>query len=374
MVSLSSIKKHYYIWWKNLDKPIFSIIIILFVTGLFFSLVSTSLVASNKLNTNDFAFFFKHSVFIILGLSIILFLSSIDKNKLYQFSIFMFCISMVLLILVPVIGVEVKGSKRWLDFILLPRFQPVELLKPFFVVIVSLILCSKYQLNLSIKYLISLLVALSVSLLLVIQPDIGQTLLISSCWAILVFVSGINIYFFLIFALLSVLSFLYLVVFVPKFTYIKMRILSFFNSETGTHNFQSDKAIESISSGGFFGKGLGEGVLKNRVPEAHTDYIVSVISEEFGVLSIIFILFIFLIFIYFVFKKIRFEDDVKIKLILTGCISLILFQALIHIGVNIRLFPTTGMTLPYLSYGGSSIISVSLLSGIILNLTKRRIS
>ena len=374
MVSLSSIRKHYYSWWKNLDKPIFSIIIILFITGLFFSLVSTSLVASNKLNTNDFTFFFKHSIFIILGLSIILFLSSIDKNKLYQFSILMFCISMVLLILVPVIGVEVKGSKRWLDFILLPRFQPVELLKPFFVVIVSLILCSKYQLNLSIKYLISLLVALSVSLLLVIQPDIGQTLLISSCWAILVFVSGINIYFFLIFALFSVLSFLYLVVFVPKFTYIKMRILSFFNSETGTHNFQSDKAIESISSGGFFGKGLGEGVLKNRVPEAHTDYIVSVISEEFGVLSIIFILFIFLIFIYFVFKKIRFEDDVKIKLILTGCISLILFQALIHIGVNIRLFPTTGMTLPYLSYGGSSIISVSLLSGIILNLTKRRIS
>ena len=374
MVSLSSIRKHYYSWWKNLDKPIFSIIIILFITGLFFSLVSTSLVASNKLNTNDFSFFFKHSIFIILGLSIILFLSSIDKNKLYQFSILMFCISMVLLILVPVIGVEVKGSKRWLDFILLPRFQPVELLKPFFVVIVSLILCSKYQLNLSIKYLISLLVALSVSLLLVIQPDIGQTLLISSCWAILVFVSGINIYFFLIFALFSVLSFLYLVVFVPKFTYIKMRIISFFNSETGTHNFQSDKAIESISSGGFFGKGLGEGVLKNRVPEAHTDYIVSVISEEFGVLSIIFILFIFLIFIYFVFKKIRFEDDVKIKLILTGCISLILFQALIHIGVNIRLFPTTGMTLPYLSYGGSSIISVSLLSGIILNLTKRRIS
>ncbi|WP_440937649.1 FtsW/RodA/SpoVE family cell cycle protein [Candidatus Pelagibacter sp.] len=374
MVSLSSIRKHYYSWWKNLDKPIFSIIIILFVTGLFFSLVSTSLVASNKLNTNDFAFFFKHSIFIILGLSIILFLSSIDVNKLFQFSIFMFGISMVLLILVPVIGVEVKGSKRWLDFILLPRFQPVELLKPFFVVIVSLILCSKYQLNLSIKYLISLLVALSVSLLLVIQPDIGQTLLISSCWAILVFVSGINIYFFLIFALLSVLLFLYLVVFIPKFTYIKMRILSFFNSETGTHNFQSDKAIESISSGGFFGKGLGEGILKNKVPEAHTDYIVSVISEEFGVLSIIFILFIFLIFIYFVFKKIRFEDDVKIKLILTGSISLILFQALIHIGVNIRLFPTTGMTLPYLSYGGSSIISVSLLSGIILNLTKRRIS
>ena len=156
--------------------------------------------------------------------------------------------------------------------------------------------------------------------------------------------------------------------------YIKMRIISFFNSETGTHNFQSDKAIESISSGGFFGKGLGEGTLKNRVPEAHTDYIVSVISEEYGVISIILIIILFLIYIYCVFKKISFEEDDKIKLILTGCISLILIQALVHIGVNIRLFPTTGMTLPYLSYGGSSIISISFLSGIILNLTKRRVN
>ena len=162
--------------------------------------------------------------------------------------------------------------------------------------------------------------------------------------------------------------------FVPKFAYIQKRIFSFFNSENGTHNFQSDKAIESISSGGFFGKGLGEGTLKNRVPEAHTDYIVSVISEEYGVISIILIIILFLVYIYCVFKKISFEEDDKIKLILTGCISLILIQALVHIGVNIRLFPTTGMTLPYLSYGGSSIISISFLSGIILNLTKRRVN
>ena len=126
-------------------------------------------------------------------------------------------------------------------------------------------------------------------------------------------------------------------------------------------------------SGGFFGKGLGEGTLKNRVPEAHTDYIISVISEEFGVISIILILFIFLSFIFLVFKKIDIENNNKIKLILTGCITLILMQAMIHIGVNIRLFPTTGMTLPYLSYGGSSIVSVSILSGIILNLTKRKL-
>ena len=140
----------------------------------------------------------------------------------------------------------------------------------------------------------------------------------------------------------------------------------------GTHNFQSDKALESIISGGFFGKGIGEGTLKNRVPEAHTDYIISVISEEFGVIFIMLILLTYLVLIFSVLKKVYKENDKKIKLILTGSISLILMQAMIHIGVNIRLFPTTGMTLPFLSYGGSSIISISIMSGIILNLTKRK--
>ena len=119
--------------------------------------------------------------------------------------------------------------------------------------------------------------------------------------------------------------------------------------------------------------GIGEGTIKNRVPEAHTDYIISVISEEFGVIVIMLILVLFLVFIYSIFKKVEKESDSKTRLILIGCVSLILLQAMIHIGVNIRLFPTTGMTLPFLSYGGSSIISVSILSGIILNLTKRKV-
>ena len=161
---------------------------------------------------------------------------------------------------------------------------------------------------------------------------------------------------------------------IPKFEYIKNRILSFLSPSSGSHNFQSEKAIDAITSGGFFGKGIGEGTLKNKVPEAHTDYIVSVISEEFGVIVIILLLFLFLFFIYSVFKKVYKEDNERIKLVLVGSITLIVLQALIHIGVNIRLFPTTGMTLPFLSYGGSSIVGVSILSGIILNLTKRKIN
>ena len=365
--------KFYYQWWKNIDKSIFLIISLLFLIGLFFSLVSTSLIASDKLDTNSYFFFFKHLVYILIGIFIIFIFSSLKTNQLFRYSYFLFFITLFALLLVPIVGVEVKGSKRWIDLFFLPRFQPIELLKPFFIIMISTILCSVRTSNIYLKYLLSIVLVSIIGLFLIMQPDIGQTLLIIFSWAVLIFTSGVSIFLLFGLSTIAIISLVYLIMYVPKFDYIQGRIFSFFNRDTGTHNFQSDKAIESITSGGFFGKGIGEGTLKNRVPEAHTDYIISVISEEFGVVAIILILFLFLIFIYMVFKKINFEKDDKIKLVLIGCVSLILMQATIHIGVNIRLFPTTGMTLPFLSYGGSSIISISIISGIILNLTKRKI-
>ena len=127
-------------------------------------------------------------------------------------------------------------------------------------------------------------------------------------------------------------------------------------------------------NGGLFGKGIGEGTLNSKVPEAHTDYIISVISEEFGVVVVIVIMLIYLLLSFQVMKKIDKEKDPKIKLILLGCITLLLLQTFIRVGVNIGILPTTGMTLPFLSYGGSSIISTAILSGVILNLTKRKVS
>ena len=374
MINISSLNSMYYNWWKNIDKTIFLLIIFLFSLGLFFSLVSTSLIASDKLDTNNYFFFFKHLTYIFIGLATLVFFSSLSEKNLFRISIYLFFVTLFLLFLVPIFGTEVKGSKRWLNFFFLPQFQPIELLKPFIIIFVATILCSEKNYNIYIKYLLTIIAIIPTCLLLIMQPDIGQTLLVFLSWAIIVFVSGINLLFILIFISFAILTLLYVVFFIPKFIYIKSRILSFFNPDAGTHNFQSDKAIEAISSGGFFGKGIGEGTLKTRVPEAHTDYIVSVISEEFGVITIIFLLILFLFFIYSVFKKIYLEKSEKNKLVLTGAISLIIFQVLIHLGVNIRLFPTTGMTLPFLSYGGSSIIGVSILSGIILNLTKRKIN
>ena len=374
MLNSNLIYKLYYDWWKNIDKSILLLIILLFSLGLFFSLVSTSLIASDKLDTNSYYFFFKHLFYIGIAIFFVIFFSSINQANLFRTSIVLFIICFIFLILVPIIGIEVRGSKRWLEFPFLPRFQPIELLKPFIIIMVASVLSTEKGKNIYYKYFLSFIVIVPIMFLLITQPDIGQTFLIFLTWLSLIFISGISLVIFFIFFGIILSLLLYLLFFIPKFEYIKDRIESFFNPVSGTHNFQSDKASEAIINGGFFGKGIGEGVLKNRVPEAHTDYIVAVISEEFGAIIILVLMMIFLFFIYQVFKKLYFEKSNKVRLILVGSITLILLQALIHIGVNIRLFPTTGMTLPFLSYGGSSIVGTAILCGIILNLTKRKIN
>ncbi len=374
MLFNNSVYKFYYSWWKNINKSVLFLIIILFGFGLFFSLVSTSLIASDKLDTNSYYFFFKHFSYIGIGVFTIILFSSLNHNDLIKISKILFVLCLFFLILVPIVGVEVKGSKRWIDFIFFPRFQPIELLKPFLIVIIAQVLSYENKKNVYYKYFLSFLIIIPVILLLIAQPDIGQSFLIFLTWLSLIFISGINLVIFFVFFGLVLSSLIVVVFFFPnKFGYILIRLKSFFDPTSG-NNYQSEKASEAIINGGFFGKGIGEGTLKNRIPEAHTDYIVSVISEEFGVLFIILLMIIFLFLVYQVFKELYFENDNQIKLILVGSISIILLQALIHIGVNIRLFPTTGMTLPYISYGGSSIISTSILSGIIINLTKRKIN
>ncbi len=361
----------FYDWWKNIDKFLLFLILGLFLLGLFFSLVSTSLIASDKLDTKSYYFFLKHFAYIVLAIGILIIFSFLNQKILSRLSLILFLVAFLSLLLVPFLGIEVKGSKRWLDLLFLPRFQPVEIIKPFLIVSLSLMLTIQNR-RLYFKYFLSSLFILPILMLLIYQPDIGQTILISMVWLSLIFISGINIFIFFIFFFVVGLTVSYLVLFIPKFDYIKIRLLAFLDSSSG-NNYQAEKATDAIINGGFFGKGIGEGTLNSRVPEAHTDYIVSVISEEFGAIIVIAILFIYLIFSYRVIRKINLVNEDLSKLILSGCISLILIQTFIHIGVNIRILPTTGMTLPFLSYGGSSIVSTAILSGLILNLTKRKL-
>ena len=358
-------------WWRNIDKTILSLILLLFFLGLFFSFSSTSSVIGEKLNKESYFFFLKHFVFVVIALIIIFFISLQKREIIKAYLPYFFIISLLLLFLVPLIGTEIKGAKRWLDIPLLPRFQPIEILKPFFILILAQIISSQIIHNLYRKYFYTLVLLLAVLFLLIIQPDLGQSVLLFSSWLVMVFSSGINFIILVIFFLICVLIFISILFFFPnKFGYIFFRLKSFIDPTKG-ENYQSEKALEAIKNGGFTGRGLGEGVLKDRVPEAHTDYMFAIIAEEFGAILLLLLIIIFLFFSYKVLHKLLDEKDEYTKLVLVGLISLLLIQTFIHIGVNIRLLPTTGITLPFLSYGGSSIVGSAIIAGLILNLTKK---
>tara|TARA_B100001093_G_scaffold229671_1_gene220187 strand:+ start:757 stop:1947 length:1191 start_codon:yes stop_codon:yes gene_type:complete len=356
-------------YWRNIDKNILFSFFILFFLGLFFSFSSTSSLAGERLNKTYYFFFSKHLIFTVLALLIMFVISAIQTSLLKKITIPLFGIFFVLLILVPILGVEVKGAKRWLDLYFF-RLQPIELLKPFFILMTVKVLTSNDLKNSQIKYLFSFLLLCSVIILLIDQPDLGQSILLIGSWIATVFVSGVSLTyifsFFLIFAVL-IISLLFLMP--EKFGYIINRLITFIDPSKGD-NFQSSKALDAIKQGGLKGQGMGEGILKDSVPEAHTDYIIAIVSEEYGSVISILIISIFLYISFRIIKNCIVQKDEFLKLSLCGLSSLLIFQTFIHIGVNTSLLPTTGMTLPFLSYGGSSLIGSAILAGIILNYTK----
>ena len=358
-------------WWRNVDKQILILFVFLFLLGLFFSFSSTTSVMSEKMNKQTYFFFIKHLIFVSISLFLILAISVKEKKKLIKFLLFLFIISIIILALVPIFGVEIKGSKRWMDFHIFPIFQPVELVKPLFIIFVAKTIVLNEKMNIYGRYLYSFIVLLFIAIFLVNQPDLGQTLLLVLTWTTMIFVSEFSIFVLLILGLVFLSFIVLLIFFLPeKFGYVLLRIKTFVDPKAGD-NFQSQKALDAIKQGGLTGQGMGEGILKDEVPEAHTDYIIAVISEEFGAIFVLFIVMIFLFISYKVLNKVFLEQDEFIKLALLGLVSLLIIQTFIHIGVNTRLLPTTGMTLPFLSYGGSSLIGSSIIAGIILNFTRK---
>ena len=355
-------------YFRNLDKQILTSFILLLLLGIFFSFSSTSFIADERLNKEYYFFFQKHLLYASVSFTIMIFLSLLDTSFLNKILMPIFLIFFFTMILVPIIGIEVKGAKRWLNFYIF-RFQPIEFIKPFFILIIAQILCSNWIKNLNLSYFLSFLLLLTIVSLLAMQPDLGQSVLLVGVWISVIFISGFNIY--LLFIMLSFISIglLSLIIFLPnKFEYITSRVTSFFDpSKSG--NSQASKATEAIREGSLKGQGVGEGILKERVPEAHTDYVLAVISEEFGSIVSILIISIFLFISFRVIKRIINLNNSFYKLALCGLISLLVFQTFIHVGVNANLLPTTGMTLPFLSYGGSSLLSSGIIAGIILNYT-----
>ena len=355
-------------YWRNIDKNILFSFLALFFLGIFFSFSSTSSLASERLNKDFYHYFSKHLTFSLLAIVVMFSISYVKISFLKKSILPIFIISFLLLILVPFIGVEIKGAKRWLDLIFF-RLQPIELIKPFFVLITANLITRGKEKNSNYSYFLSLSILLIIVILLLNQPDFGQSILLITTWVSIVFISGIKMsYIIILFCLMLIFSIILLVTFPEKFGYITQRLTTFFDPTKGD-NFQTDKALAAIKQGGLKGQGMGEGILKESVPEAHTDYIIAVITEEFGSIISIFVITIFLYIIIKNCIKTSYENS---KIALCGLSSLLIFQTFIHVGVNTSLLPTTGMTLPFLSYGGSSLIGSSILAGVILNFTKNR--
>tara|TARA_B100001248_G_scaffold259244_1_gene244901 strand:+ start:129 stop:1244 length:1116 start_codon:yes stop_codon:yes gene_type:complete len=356
-------------YWRNIDKKIFVCFLVLFLLGLFFSFSSTSSLAGERLNKDYYFFFTKHLIFTFLALLIMISISLVNTTFLKKIIIPLFIFSFVFLALVPFIGVEVKGAKRWLNLYFF-RLQPIEILKPLFILATVKVLTLEKLKNSQIKYLFSFLLLSAVIILLIDQPDLGQTILLILSWGATVFISGVSLVYIIGFFSIFLISFSSLLYFMPqKFGYIIDRLASFIDPSKGD-KFQSSSALDAIKLGGLKGQGMGEGILKDSVPEAHTDYIIAIISEEYGSIISVMIILIFLYISFRIIKNCINQNDQLVKFSLCGLSTLLIFQTFIHIGVNTNLIPTTGMTLPFLSYGGSSLMGSAILAGIILNYTK----
>jgi cell division protein FtsW len=370
---LRNLLKFFFInYWRNIDKKILFCFLILFFLGLFFSFSSTSSLAGERLDKDYYFFFTKHLLFTLLALLIMFLISIVKTEFIIKFTSHLFIISLILLALVPIIGVEVKGAKRWLDLYFF-RLQPIEILKPLFILITVKILTFEKLKDSQIKYIFSFILLSSVIILLIDQPDLGQSILLTGSWVATVFISGVSLTYIFIFFFLFVISLSSILFFLPeKFGYVINRLVTFFDPNQGD-KFQSSSALDAIKLGGLTGQGMGEGILKESVPEAHTDYVIAVISEEYGSIVSIMILMIFLYISFRIIKNCFNQENQFLKVSLSGLATLLIFQTFIHAGVNTNLLPTTGMTLPFLSYGGSSLIGSAILAGLVLNYTKNKV-
>jgi len=341
-------------WWLSIDKLNFILIISLGITGV---------ILSFSVNEN-FYYINRHSIFFIISILFLVFFSQLGDKNIRRVSLFSFFILIFMLLLVFLLDFEIKGAKRWLKIFSF-TIQPSEIIKPFFIILTAW--CIAQTIN-SKKYYIIIMFVFFVILLsfIILQPDLGMTILIATTFFCQLFVAGLPlllVFFALGFLITITISSYYL------FDHVKNRISSFF--DTGADTYQIDLSIKAFQSGGILGKGPGQGILKERIPDASTDFIFAVAGEELGfIFCLIIILIILSIIIRTLIYVLKIQDPYKM-IAITGLISSFGLQSLINIFSSIGLIPTKGMTLPFVSYGGSSMISISVLFGFLLSLTNK---
>jgi cell division protein FtsW len=353
-------------WWLDIDKINFLIVLGIIIFGLMMT-ASSSPVIAKKINVEKFFFLKKQMVFALLGLILLVTISFLDYERIKLFSLLGLCGTIGLLVAVLFFGSEVKGAKRWISFAGF-TLQPSEFAKTFFIVFNAFILQKLSTEKWLIKYGISTGLFAIIVCLLLLQPDFGMSLTLAVLWIAQLFIYGLPIPLFVFFGLVGLVCAVSAYI---TFPHVEDRINKFLDVD-GSKNYQAERSIDAFVNGGFFGEGPGNGVVKRFIPDAHTDFIFAVIGEEYGIISCCVLLLVFGYLITRIVRRALDEEDMFVYLALCGLMIQFTMQVIVNVGVSLRLLPTKGMTLPFISYGGSSMLSMAICFGLILAFTKRK--
>ncbi|MCZ2328667.1 FtsW/RodA/SpoVE family cell cycle protein [Bartonella sp. F02] len=352
-------------WWWTIDRSIFAVCIILIGIGIMLSFAASPSVAKKIGIIDSFYFVRWHIIFSIPAFFTMVILSFFTPRNIRRLCALLLIVTLMLMVATLLLGPELKGARRWISVFGF-SVQASEFMKPAFVIMSAWLFSEQIRRKSIWGYVLAIVLYALCSVLLILQPDIGQTLLISLTWGGLFFIAGVSLVVIGILLALGALGAFLAYSFVH---HVRERINGFLTGEGDT--FQVDVGREAILNGGWFGQGPGEGTVKRLLPDSHTDFVFSVAAEEYG---IVLCLFIVVLFCFIVVRSLYIASntrDLFTRLATTGMAMMIGFQSGINMAVNLHLIPPKGMTLPFISYGGSSMIAIAISMGILLSLTRR---
>ena len=359
-------------WWFTVDRYMLFGIIFLGLSGLFFSL-AVSPVEAGHLKANQYYFLIKQSVFLLISITLMITISILPKEFTRKISLILFIFSLLGVLLTLIIGLSSGGASRWISVFGIITIQPSEFLKPCLIILSAWFFARSKEEQNSKYSLIPGLLFILVATLLMLQPDLGQTILLFITILCLVFVQGFPL---LIIAPAGLVSMISIIFFYFNFPHFASRLDSwieiwFGGGAANSKLTQTQAAIDAIENGQIFGKGIGESWVKYHLPDAYTDFVFAAIAEESGLIVTISLMILYLILIMRGLIRSMNQNNFFNQLASSGLIILFGLQALIHIAVNLSLIPAKGMTLPFISYGGSSLLAMGITMGMFLALTKK---
>ena len=354
-------------WWWNIDKVILLCILLLLIFSIILVSTASPFVAV-RIGLEPLYFIKNQIIYICASIMLILIISSISLERNIKIAFITFAVAVLLMIFMVFFVGEIKGAKRWINIGF--SLQPSEFAKVTFPIVLSYIYYFLYKKNFDVLriYFLLFLIYIILALCLLLQPDLGMTILITMIFGALLILTGISLLWILSLCFLSGLGLLFAYFLFPHANY---RINHFLFEQ---NSYQVTKALNAIISGKIFGKGAGQGSLKKYLPDSHTDFVFTVGAEEFGLIFNCFLMIVYIVLIYRSYNVLLKQRSMFKILALGTTIVLISLQSIIHIASNINLIPTKGMTLPLISYGGSSMVSMALLMGFLLSLTKKDIN